>query len=59
MTYDEYVSFIELLNVDITELTNEIAKLEAELADEQAKEEQDSDKIAEIEANLASLLENK
>lgn len=59
MTYDEYVSFIELLNVDITELTNEIAKLESELADEQAKEEQDSDKIAEIEANLASLLENK
>ena len=71
LSVDKIISLCQKLGVQVNNgedmldddaiimLDNEIAKLEAELADEQAKVEQDNDKIAEIEANLASLLEKK
>ena len=52
MTSEEFIAFLELLKIDVSALDKEIADYEAKLAEEQAKEEPDSEKIAEIQEML-------
>ncbi len=59
MTSEEFAVFLELLNIDVSALDKEIADYEEELAGEQAKEEQDIDKIAEIQEKLEAAVAKK
>ena len=59
MSCEEYVSFLELLKIDIEAINTSISDLEKKLEELKSSEEHDEEKIAECEADITRLNEQK
>lgn len=59
MSCEEYVSFLELLKIDIEAINTSISDLEKKLEELKSSEELDEEKIAECEADITRLNEQK